>query len=119
MSVQFLLLSTTVVGLNLLTLVLGCRVSCPDHAKNLVWWVSAVLLSTIKSMRLKRVPTNPAQPGALLAAYVIKTVVLCLLNLGVTALSCAQQRLQIHAWESSCKMTFNCLVCQALHSLLS
>jgi hypothetical protein len=88
-----LLLSTTVMGsgLNLLThSYLAATAALPDHAKNLVCGgFSAVLLSTffIKSMHLKRVPTNPRNQALFVAAYVIQSVVL-LAVVVVTAVMC-------------------------------
>jgi hypothetical protein len=69
---------------------LAATAALPDHAKNLVCGgFSAVLLSTffIKSMHLKRVPTNPRNQALFVAAYVIQSVVL-LFVVGVTAVMC-------------------------------
>jgi len=88
-----LLLSTTVMGsgLNLLThSYLAATAALPDHAKNLVCGgFSAVLLSTffIKSMHLKRVPTDPRNQALFMAAYVVQSVVL-LTVVGITAAMC-------------------------------
>jgi hypothetical protein len=85
-----LLLSTTVMGsgLNLLTHdYMAASAALPGPAKTLVCGgFSAVLLSTffIKSMHLKRVPTDPRNQALFVGAYVIQAVVL-LAVVGITA----------------------------------
>jgi hypothetical protein len=84
-----LLLSTTVMGsgLNLLThSYFAATAALPGPAKNLVCGgFSATLLSTlfIKSMHLKRVPTNPRHKAMFVAAWVLQSAVL----LGVVAIT--------------------------------
>jgi hypothetical protein len=86
-----LLLSTTVMGsgLNLLTHdYLAATAALPGPAKTLVCGgFSAVLLSMffIKSMHLKRVPTDPRNQALFIAAYIIQSIVL----LAVVGLSAA------------------------------
>jgi hypothetical protein len=86
-----LLLSTTVMGsgLNLLTHdYLAASAALPGPAKTLVTGgFAAVLLSTffIKSLHLKRVPTDPRNRALFVGAYVIQGVVLCV----VVAISAA------------------------------
>lgn len=88
-----LLLSTTVMGsgLNLLThSYLAATAALPGPAKNLVCGgFSAVLFSTffIKSMHLKRVPTDPRNQALFIGAYVVQSVVL-LAVVVVTAAMC-------------------------------
>jgi len=85
-----LLVSTTVMGsgLNLLTHdYMAATAALPGPAKTLVTGgFSAVLLSTffIKSMHLKRVPTDPRNQSLFVGAYAIQAGVL-LLVVGVTA----------------------------------
>lgn len=85
-----LLLSTTVMGsgLNLLTHdYMAASAALPGPAKTLVCGgFSAVLLSTffIKSMHLKRVPTDPRNQALFVGAYVTQTLVL-LAVVGITA----------------------------------
>lgn len=85
-----LLLSTTVMGsgLNLLTHeYLAATAALPGPAKTLVCGgFSAVLFSTffIKSMHVKRVPTDTFNQALFVGAYIIQAVVL-LLVVGVTA----------------------------------
>ena len=77
-----LLVSTTVMGsgLNLLTHdYMAASAALPGPAKTLVTGgFSAVLLSTffIKSMHLKRVPTDPRNQALFIGAYVVQGVVL-------------------------------------------
>jgi hypothetical protein len=77
-----LLLSTTIMGsgLNLLTHnYLSASAALPGPAKTLVTGgYAAVLLSTffIKSLHLKRVPTDPRNRGLFIGAYIIQGVVL-------------------------------------------
>lgn len=80
---QFLLLlSTTVLGsgLNVLThQYLAAAMALPGPEKSLVCGgFAAVLLSTffIKSMHLKRIPTDPRSRALFVAAYIIQTIVL-------------------------------------------
>jgi hypothetical protein len=85
-----LLLSTTVMGsgLNLLThSFLAATAALPGPEKTLVCGgFSATLLSTffIKSMHLKRIPTDWRNQALFIAAYVIQSVVL-LMVVGITA----------------------------------
>ena len=77
-----LLVSTTVMGsgLNLLTHdYMAASAALPGPAKTLVTGgFSAVLLSTffIKSMHLKRVPTDPRNQALFIGAYVVQGVIL-------------------------------------------
>lgn len=88
-----LLLSTTIMGsgLNLLThSYLAATAALPGPEKTLVCGgFSATLFSTffIKSMHLKRVPTDPRNQALFIAAYVVQTVVL-LIVVGITAVMC-------------------------------
>jgi len=88
-----LLLSTTVMGsgLNLLThSYLAATAALPGPEKNLVCGgFSAVLLSTffIKSMHLKRVPTDRRNQALFVSAYVIQSLVL-LAVVGITGAMC-------------------------------
>lgn len=88
-----LLLSTTVMGsgLNLLThSYLAATSALPGPDKYLVCGgFSAVLLSIflIKSMHLKRVPTNPRHQRLFVGAYIVQAMIL-LAVVGVTATMC-------------------------------
>jgi hypothetical protein len=85
----FLLLSTTVLGsgLNLLThSYMAAAAALPDNAKVLVCGgFSAVIASIffIKSMHLRRVPTEPTPRSLFVGAYILQTIVM----LGVVAVT--------------------------------
>lgn len=88
-----LLLATTVLGagLDLLThSYLAATAALPDNAKNLVCGgFSCVILSIafIKSMHLRRVPTNPKHERMFFAAYGVQIIVLFLVA-SITASMC-------------------------------
>jgi hypothetical protein len=92
---QFLLLlSTTIMGsgLNLLTHdYLAATAALPGTAKNMVCGgFSATLFSTffIKSMHLKRVPTDPRNQCLFISAFMIQSIVLFIV-VAITAVMCA------------------------------
>ena len=88
-----LLLSTTVMGSGLTLLThsyLAAAAALPDNAKNLVCGgFAATLFSTmfIKSMHLKRVPTDPQQQALFIGAYVVQAIT-TLMVAGITTAMC-------------------------------